>query len=317
MLLWALELLPRQGASWRRLLLVKIALQECSQDRVSEYSTKELTNIIVTCGNLSGCYFDNSIDRRVMRYLELLFLELAGRIEKPHIRSAFGGSDFANLAHSSAFLFGACHAQGNEEGCNACIVFLTSVASEVKRKLANRHSSSSRAFSATDLKKYLFAYVKISVLSPDLGVPDMLDQVASYVTGQMKESSPAYTIQDLAAILEFFAFYERSSVAILDLFTHSGTQLRCESLTVMDERKPHKEDSAVDSATWLAALVSIMMSHIGLRIRPAEMTLISILPSVRFYSPFAEDEDKVQLMRVFELFDFDCGDMLKREILNA
>ena len=318
MLLWALELLPQQGACWRRSLLVEIAIRECRIGEISHYSTRDLTNIIVTCGRLCGYHFDNNIDRRVMRYLELLLLELASRIEKPHVRSAFGGSAFADLAYSVSLLYDGCHAQGNEQGCIACGAFLSNLSSEVKRKLANRHSSSSRAFNAEDLKKFLFSYVKIRLLSPDIEAPTMLDQVASYISGQMKEHSEAYTIQDLAAILEFFAFYKISSLAVLDLFSHSGVQVRLMCSTVLDARRKgemHPQES--DDGTWLAALVSIMTSHIQLRIRPTDTTLISILPVVRLYSQFSETEDKTRLIRVFETFDFHCGDKLQDEILNT
>lgn len=324
MLLWALEVLPIQGATWRRLLLIKIATRECSLDNVSHYSTRELTNIIVACGHLSGYHFDNDIDRRVMRYLELLFRELSNRIEKPHVRSAFGGSDFADLAQSSALLYESCYAQRNSEGCHACGAFLKNLSSEVKRKLANRHSSSSKAFNAVDLKRFLFSYVKISMISPDAGVPDMLDQVASYVSGQMKELATPYTMQDLAAILEFFAFYKRSSLAIFDLFSHSGMQIRLLSLAgVVDSDKAQHDDDVVRThqedcgdSTWLAALTSIMMSHIRLGFRPTDTTLISTLPAVQMYSKVSEAGDNVELIRVFELFDFHCGDALRRELLG-
>lgn len=318
MLLWALELLPQQRASWRELLLVQIAERECRLGGVSHYSTRELTNIIVTCGHLVGYYFDNCIDRRVMRYIELLFVELSGRVARPHVRSAFGGSDFANLAHSSSLLYGACYNQENEEGCSACHAFLSCLASEAKRKLANRHSSSSRAFSAVELKTFLFSYVKMSILSPDIEGPDMMDQVASYVSGQLKNHSTAYTIQDLAAILEFFAFYKISSVAILDLFTHCGTQIRLVSSNSVDNKGLDKSHcNETDNFTWLAALISVMTSHIQLGIRPSDITLMSVLPAVRFYSQYSEREHKVQLIRIFETLDFHCGDMLKGELIHS
>lgn len=322
MLMWVLEILPRQGASWRKSLVVDIAVRECQRNDVGHYSTRELTNIIVSCGRLSGSYFGNEVDRRVMRYIEMLFGELTVRIEKPHVRSAFGGSEFADLADSGALLYEACYAQGNKQGCTACSGFLKNIGAEVKRKLANRHSSSSKAFSAVDLKRFLFSYVKVYMLSPDVGVPDMLDQVASYISGRMKAAeghSPPYTIQDLAALLEFFAYYETLSLSVLDLFSRAGVQVRLLSASAaskMDDGGAPRVTGPCqdDENTWLAALASILNSHIRLGVRPTDMTLISTLPAIRLLSIHAEPADTVSVIRAFDLFDFDCGETLRKEL---
>jgi len=312
-LIWSLETLPQQSSEWRKDIIVSVSMMELEKGSVQHYSTREVLNLILSLGNIVE--FSSTIDRRVMRYVEMLMVELISRLEKPHVRSAFGGAEFADLAGAGVSLFGAClpnnvHTQGNMQGQKASYDFLAALSRETRRKLSNRHSSA-RTFTAHDLKRFLFSYVKLHMVGGDavipLQEPDMLDQVASHVSQSIKNTDAVAivnTIDDLAAILEFFAFFSRKSVAVMDLFSSAGMQLRLLS----------EDPSQEDGLDWMGALASILECHIRMGFSPTEVTLLSLLPAIRYHKSGSSDKDRQSILNAFEMLQFDCGAAFRHDM---
>lgn len=141
--IWSLECIPGQENSWRGKLLSHLADQEKRKDasdcgHIESYSTRELVNIIISTGNLSS---DLYVPRNVVRYVSILMKELMRRMDaSPHLRSAFGGSDFASTVVACAQLYSSCVADDNTEGSKSILQFMEKISQEVKRHLSNRHS---------------------------------------------------------------------------------------------------------------------------------------------------------------------------------
>ena len=308
-LVWSLETLSGQSSAWRKDIIVSISMTELEKGSVHHYSTREVLNLILSLGNIVES--SSTIDRRVMRYVEVLMVELISRLEKPHVRSAFGGAEFADLAAAGVCFFGACLHVGNVQGQTASYDFLAALSRETRRKLSNRHSSA-RTFTAHDLKRFLFSYVRLHMLGGDSAIrlqePDMLDQVASHVSQSIKSTDSVAivnTVDDLAAILEFFAFFSRKSVAVMDLFSSAGMQLR-----LMSQEDQSQEDN------WMGALASILESHIRMGFSPTEITLLSLLPSIRYHKSGSSDGDRRSILRAFDRLQFDCGDAFRNDFFQ-
>mmetsp|Transcript_3431 Transcript_3431/g.6946 ORF Transcript_3431/g.6946 Transcript_3431/m.6946 type:complete len:477 (+) Transcript_3431:1971-3401(+) len=314
-LVWTLEVLPHDhGHSWRRRLLVNIVTRELERDEFDQYSTRELLNFTMSCSNLST---NVGVDRRVVRFMAAVLSELSSRLEKPHVRSAFGGSEFADLASSVAALFVACHESGVQEGCKVVNGFMTSLSAEVRRKLSNRHSSA-RSFNPKELKQFLMAYVSVHSRDDTLNSPCMLDTVASFVASRIKSKhlNAVSRIEDVAAVLEFFTFFSHKSLAVVDLFSSSGYQLRLLSASALDtmtQEEPgnvgenHARATAAHDVNWIGALASILQCHIKMGYRPNDTTLIALVPAVKYHQVAARSHDKAALLRAFDILDFNCG----------
>ena len=321
-LVWTLEILPHeQGHSWRRQMLVKVVSRELERDEFDQYSTRELLNFTISCSNLSIAV---GVDRRVVRFMEAVLSELSSRIEKPHVRSAFGGSEFADLASSVAALFVACYESELGEGCNLVTEFMTSLSAEVRRKLSNRHSSA-RSFTPKELKQFLMAYVSVHARDDTLKPPCMLDTVASFVANRIKSKHlhAVSRIEDVAAVLEFFTFFSHRSLAVVDLFSSSGYQLRLLSASALDTMAQEEPGNGNDGehtrhvtaardVNWIGALASILQCHIKMGYRPSDTTLIALVPAVKYHQDAAGSRDRAALLSTFDILDFNCGRKLTR-----
>lgn len=297
-------------------MLVKIVSRELERDEFDQYSTRELLNFTISCSNLST---NIGVDRRIVRFMDAVLSELSSRLEKPHVRSAFGGSEFADLASSVAALFVACHESELRDGCELVNGFMTSLSAEVRRKLSNRHSSA-RSFNPKELKQFLMAYVSVHARDETLNPPCMLDTVASFVSSRIKSKhlNAVSRIEDVAAVLEFFTFFSHKSLAVVDLFSSSGYQLRLLSASALDtmtQEEPGNDNSgenltrvtAARDVNWIGALASILQCHIKMGYRPDDTTLIALVPAVKYHQVAACSQDKAALLCAFDILNFNCG----------
>jgi hypothetical protein len=318
-LVWVLEIVERvsgcgsagdAGRAWRLQVVKRIAERETKVVAtggagggviavIASYSTRDLTNLACSIGNTR--LFSSSAP--VVRFMMVVLDELATRIEKPHVRSAFALRDFSMLAAAAA---GAHEASRSDEILGACEGFLTRLWRDgAKPKLVNRHSSGSTVSALGDLKGFLFSYVRVF---PD-ELPDrMMEVVSSYLTRMLKEDvecarqarSPSVTLADLAAVLEFFAFYAAGTassmpqISVIEMVSVVGVCMR--QLTLA-------EDSNME------AIASIFESHIALDLRPAQETLLAVVPYV-YHNRMDDDRILESILVSFRTFGFEPGEAL-------
>lgn len=284
-------------------------------EAISTYATKDLVNLTISISNTP--LFASSAP--VVRFLLLVLEELMSRIAKPHIRSAFAIRELSLLAAAVATAFEtvpatSMEARGAYEG------FLMRLwADGMKPKVANRHSSWSGKSCFEDLKRYLFAYLRVFAEEP----PErMLEGISSYITRLLRsglESDAAVeltgTFSDLAALLEFFAYYaSRSgpslpSISVVELVSVVGACMRQLTLVNFEaDVEMNDTNDANDDVVAMDAIASLLDSHVRLKLRPAEETLLALVPHVRtLYRNKQEPAALMSILGSFEAFGFDPG----------
>ncbi len=309
----------RQGVESRWTLQVMKAIAERMKlEQQAEISTRDLTNLA-----LSICQtplFASSAP--VIRFLIVVLDELISRIAKPHIRSAFSMRELGMLAAALATVHGMPETGGEARG--ALEAFLTRLwVDGAEPKLSNRHSQVSADGSGKgleELRRFLVSYVRVFRDEP----PErMLESVASFLTRMLKSdvaTTTTITCADLAALLEFFAYYQsrrgspssspsssRSSsaammmppITVVELASVTGASIRQQTLV----------DETEDAERELEAIASLLRSHVALNLRPAEETLLSLVPYVRRLHSATEQGGGAlaSILGSFEIFGFDPG----------
>eukprot|EP00890_Picochlorum_soloecismus_P000332 jgi/Picsp_1/129/NSC_00129-R1_hypothetical protein VOLCADRAFT_105981 [Volvox carteri f. nagariensis] len=301
-LVWCLECIPGQCRPWRAEVLSRIADQEQRQERIeTSYSTRELVNLIISIGNLSASL---SLRRNVVRYVITLTDQLTKRLESsPQMKGVFGGPEFADTVTACARLYSQCKSKQDEHGMSGIEVFMSKIATLVKQQLSNRHSMMA-AFAPRELKRFLAAYVYTSNVE-NKKAPVMLDTVAGFVSSRIlkKHLNAVSKMSDLAAVLECYAFFQHRTLATSELLTSYGYQLRLISAAVVDSVERDKNgqvEGMGDDGEWVAALNSILRSHVALNHRPSDLTLISIMPAIRYYAGFSPPSDVLELLNILQ-----------------
>jgi len=190
-------------------------------------------------------------------------------------------------------------------------IFMSKIATLVKQQLSNRHSMMA-AFAPRELKRFLAAYVYISN-DGNKKSPVMLDTVAGFVSSRIlkKHLNAVTKIRDLAAVLECYAFFQHRTLATSELLTSYGYQMRLISAAVVDsvEKKKNGQVEVMDDdEEWVAALNSILRSHITLNHRPSDLTLISLMPAIKYYAGYSTPSDVSELLEIVqEELQFELG----------
>jgi hypothetical protein len=90
-------------------------------------------------------------------------------------------------------------------------------------------------------------------------------------------------------------------LATSELLTSYGYQMRLISAAVVDsveKSKNGQEESMDDDKEWVAALNSILRSHIALHHRPNDLTLISIMPAIKHYAGYSPPSEVAELLKI-------------------
>lgn len=318
-LIWVLEVVEREtppaeaGRSWRLQLVKSMAekmTKPLSVDTISSYSTRDLVNL--TCSIGTTPLFASSAP--VVRFLVLVLDELILRLAKPHVRSAFAIRELGLVASALASAHEVLPAESGEARF-AFEAFLERLWSDgMSPKLANRHTSSlGGGKSLVELNAFLFSYVRVFRDEP----PErMLQGVASYQTRLLKaeidDVSLNVTYVDLAAALEFFAYYAKKNpgemppITVCELVSVAGACMR--RLTLLDP------NSNEESGNETAAIASLLDSHVRLNLRPAQETLLALSPylytrlqKTTFDSSNARDGSLRSIRQSFSKLGFDPG----------
>ena len=329
-LIWVMEIMERESPamdasrSWRLQIVKRIAERQTkmsSTDSISAYSTRDLVNLCHSIG--STRLFASSAP--VLRFLVLVLDELMLRLAKPHVRSAFSMRELGLVAAAVASAYEARPAESVGEARGAFEGFLSRLWSDcAKPKLANRHSNSSGGKSLTELNPFLFSYLRVF---PDDPPDRMLEGIASYQTRLLKselgsdtEASLACTFADLAAVLEFFAYYASQNtsaggqwmppITVVDLVSVTGACMR--RLTLEDTDKGIQNKGEVEYGTNennITAVASLLESHVRLNLRPAQETLLALVPYVRRQTRTLDPREGSlsSILQSFSLFGFEPG----------
>jgi len=301
----------RQGVESRWTLQVMKAIAERMElEQQAEISTRDLTNLA-----LSICQTPRfASSAPVIRFLVVVLDELISRIAKPHIRSAFSMRELGMLAAALATVHGMPETGGEARG--ALEAFLTRLwVDGAEPKLSNRHSQVSAGGSGKgleELRRFLLSYVRVFRDEP----PErMLESFASFLTRMLKSdvaradesvATTTITCADLAALLEFFAYYQSRGAAmmmppitVVELASVTGASIRQQTLV----------DETEDAERELEAIASLLRSHVALNLRPAEETLLSLVPYVRRLHSATEQGGGalLSILGSFEIFGFDPG----------
>ena len=238
--------------SWKALVIEQVAIQEGnrkdsgmlligSTTRVKKYNSKELVNILFAVGLL--CSVSPRPSPPVTAYVLELLAELERRIETmPYVKGSFSAGDYTDLAAVCARVFSSTTDNSTTASSssislgvvpNEVIKFLDAIASEVRRQLTNNHSRA--AFLPKDLGRFLNAYASLGIQTP--AVVGMFDVVSGFVVSRiMKNDLNAVTRpEDIAAVLAAYARQQHRSVAVPELLTAAGEQMKRNAVHMQDQ----------------------------------------------------------------------------------
>ena len=315
---------------WKEAVVQRIAAQESGQAKVKEYNTKEVINILYAVGVLCG----TAPSQHVYDWVIELMNELAARVDStPYVRGSLAASDYADLASVCArvFLGRETTTESSSSSDNTVIPqqqtnsvipigatnFMVFLAGEVRRQLANRHGSSHAAFLPRDLARFLAAFAAFK-LQKETAVFSMFDVIAGFVVGRIraKHLNAISRPDDIATVLEAYAQQQHRSVAVPELLTAAGEQLRRNAAQLQDQLQaaelPDEINESIlggppDLRCTLPTLLSVLESHQALGFAPDSLTLTALLPGLRRSLADSSPEEVVQLFDLFEIFGFYPG----------
>lgn len=315
-LLWGVASVPGIQADWRYTLLEDVASREANHSKVQQYNTKEVANILFAAGRLSAGRSMKS-SPIVSVYAEELVEELLKRMDQaPYVRSSFTAADFSDLAGACAAL----HVEDPPLPSSHTVRILNIVAAILRRQLSNRHSGRA-AFTCRELIRLLESYAALQIRSGEVSA--MLDAIAGFVSNRIRDrhlnavTRPA----DIAAVLQAYAALYHHSVAVPELLTSMGDQLRQnaaqmhERLLVQQQQSEH--DSAMQQAHHrgqspdvtcsVVTLVTILDAHLALGFSPDALTLHAVLPGIRHQLSSAHPRDIVRLLELLAVLNCNPG----------
>lgn len=301
--------------SWKDSVVDTIATQECVQDKVNKYNTKELINILYAVGVLC----QPSPPQHVADYVMQLMGELAIRVDStPYVRGSLTASDYADLASVCARVFLNYESLQDTSTASGPVVpsgaidFMVFLAGEVRRSLANRHSARA-AFLPRDLARFLAAFASFQ-LQNQPAVVAMFDVVAGFVVARIrsKHLNAVTRPEDIAAVLGAYAQQAHRSVSVPELLTAVGEQMRRNAAQVQEQLAATQLDETVsggppDLRCTLPTLLSVLESHRILGFAPDAVTLTALLPGLRRSLADSNPDEVVKLFELFEVFDFYPG----------
>lgn len=283
-------------------MLQQVSDQENKQERIESYATRELVNIIISTGNLSR---SQDVNRSIVRYLISLMGELLKRMDAaPHVRGAFGPSDYADTLTSSARMYATCVALDNKEGMRKIEAFMDRIGQEIRRQLTNRQSMMT-AFDCQSIIRILAAFVHINSFGR-ISVPCMLETIAGFLSSKIRSkqgSNAVKTVKDLAGIMECYAFFGTKTLATVELLDSCGYQFRQICADIAEGR----QEPSISDSEWILAVTSILASHKKLGFKPSEATIVAMMPAVWHYIHGSGMQERKALYTVMDSLDIKIG----------
>jgi hypothetical protein len=304
-ILWCLSSVTG-GGDWKADVVALVAGMEGGGTQVPSYSTKDLINILMAAGALCRVA---PRQPHVESFILELMAELTSRMDaSPYVKGSFTARDLSELATVSARVFG----NGDSSVPPAAERLLDTVAGDVRRQLANRHSSRT-AFNPRELVQFLAGYAALGMHTA--AVDGMFDAVVAFVVGRIRARHLNAVTRpgDVAAVLGAYARQGHRSVAVPELLTAAGEQLRRnaaqeqEALAAERAGEGAVAGGAPDLTCPIPTLISVLESHETLGFSPDGLTLTALVPGLRRELPTASPDEALRLLALFDVFQFSPG----------
>ena len=292
--------------TWKYDIVEYIASFEASHlvthNKVSSYNTKELFNILFAIGALCQIDPPPPPGAATPHYLLEMMQEADKRLtSQPYVKGSLSAKDYTDIVSITSRLY----CQKTEPLPPVASQLMNTVASEVRRQLANKHSARS-AFVPRELARFLSSYSTLQLKTAP--VASLFDACSGFVCSRIRSRhlNAVTRPQDIQNILDAYATQQHRSVAVPELLTAINEQLR---RNAAQEMPTASKSNAPNFHCSISMLTSILDSHKSLGYCPDALTLTSLLPDVRrgLEEEATREEDVVRLMGLMVDFDFCPG----------
>lgn len=276
-------------------LLENVAFRELALDRIASYNTRDIASMVFAYGTL----LRRPMSHPVLCFITSLLKELSIRLDgHPYIKGSFAATDFADLSSTIGLLFIQCpRIDSRLELVNISKVLMDQIAHEMKRQLSNRSMRS--PFIPKDLIRFLGGYCAVGSNSDE--VRALLDASAAFIVRHISDDhiNAVKSPDELARLLRVYVELRHNSVTVPELLRAVGLQLcRLSAVkTALAHTPPQTISAGMPSSDMpLAALASILRSHLELGFSPNDLTLQSLQPVILIELPSALPVDVLNLL---------------------